>query len=129
MPSREWNGQTVQIPKEVVPHGARSVGEVLCSVDNVHLELLPNVNVSLRIFVRHEPHALAVSRAAVRTDGTRRYVFLFDNGRVHRKDITVGIASPAKYEVLSGLSDGDHVAIPGDVELADGMTVRATEAK
>lgn len=129
MPAREWKGQTEQIPKEVVPHGARSVGEVLCSVDNAQRELLPNVNVALKIFVRHESHALALSRAAVRTDGTRRYVFVIDDGRVHRKDVKVGIASTAKYEVLSGLSEGDHVAIPGDVELADGMAVRATEAK
>ena len=129
MPSREWNGQTEQIPKEVVPHGARSVGEVPCSVDNSRLELLPNVNVSLKIFVRREAHALAVSRAAVRTDGTRRYVFVFGDGRVRRRDVSVGIASAAKYQVLSGLSEGDHVAIPGDVPLADGMTVRATEAK
>jgi HlyD family secretion protein len=129
MPSREWKGRTEQIPKQVVAHGARSVGEVLCSVDNAQLELLPNVNVSLKIFVRQQTHVLAVSRAAVRTDGTRRYVFQFDNGHVRRKDVTVGIASAAKYEVLSGLSEGDRVAIPGDIELKDGTAVRATEAK
>src|SRR6202041_1598811 len=48
-PGRAWSGRTEQIPKQVVPHGMRSVGEVLCSVDNSKLELLPNVNVEVTI--------------------------------------------------------------------------------
>src|SRR5215469_9188332 len=39
MAGRSWVGQIVQVPKQVVPRGSRSVGEVLCSVDNAKLEL------------------------------------------------------------------------------------------
>ena len=42
-PGRIWTGQTEQVPKQVVPRGMRSVGEVLCSIDNAKLELIPNV--------------------------------------------------------------------------------------
>ncbi len=129
MPNREWTGQTLQIPKQVVAHGNRSVGEVLCSVDNDKLELLPNVNVEVRILVRERPNVLAVSRAAVRADGTERYVFRLEDGRLRRRGISVGIASASKYEVLSGLSEGDRVAIPGETDLKDGMVVRAADAK
>ncbi len=34
MPNRIWNGKVEQVPKQVVARGSRSVGEVLCSVDN-----------------------------------------------------------------------------------------------
>jgi len=129
MPSREWAGRTEQIPKQVVARGTRSVGEVLCSVDNNKLELLPNTNVAVKILVRRRSSVLAVARAAVLADGAHRYVFLLDGDHLRRKEITVGIASSAKYEVVSGLSEGDRVAIPGDTALADGMAVRATDAK
>ncbi len=129
MPNRDWTGRTIQIPKQVIAHGNRSVGEVLCSVDNDKLELLPNVNVEVRILVRERTNVLSVSRAAVRVDGAERYVFRVEDGRLRRRDITIGIASASKYEVLSGLSDGDRVAIPGETDLKDGMVVRSADAK
>src|SRR5262249_42305918 len=49
LPDRSWRGQTEVVPKQVVPRGTRSVGELLCSVNNDRLELLPNVNVGVRI--------------------------------------------------------------------------------
>src|SRR3984957_5956225 len=74
-PGRTWTGRTVQLPKQVVPHGVRSVGEVLCSVDNNGLELFPNVNVEVRILVRERHGVLVVPRAAVREQDGHRYVF------------------------------------------------------
>jgi HlyD family secretion protein len=127
-PGQIWNGQTVQIPKEVVPRESRSVGEVLCSVNNSSLELLPNVNVEVKITVRKRRNALLVPRVAVQYD--RRgdhYVFVFDGEKVHRHDISVGIASTTNYEVLSGLALGDKVALPANVTLRNGMDVRAAE--
>ena len=49
LPNRVWIGKTETIPKQVVARGARSVGELLCTVDNDKLELLPNINVNVRI--------------------------------------------------------------------------------
>jgi HlyD family secretion protein len=127
-PGRTWAGRTEQIPKQVVQHGMRSVGEVLCSIDNNKLELLPNTNVEVRILVRERHGALVVPRAAVRDDQGRHYVFVFDSNKIHRRDITVGVASASKYEVLSGLTVDERVAVPGDQDLRDGMNVRAAEA-
>jgi hypothetical protein len=36
----------------------------------------------------------------------------------------VGIADSTNYEVVSGLSAGEMIALPGDVDLKDGMPVR-----
>jgi len=127
-PSRMWTGRTAQVPKQVVARGMRSVGEVLCSVDNSHLELLPNINVQVRIMVRERHGALVVPRAAVREDKGQHFVFVYANNKVHRRDISVGVASASKYEVVSGLSPDDRVALPGVQELTDGMEVRAGEA-
>jgi HlyD family secretion protein len=129
-PGQTWTGRTEQVPKQVVARGTRSVGEVLCSVDNIKLELLPNVNVDVRILVRERPGALVVPRAAVRYDNGQHLVFVYGGDKIHRRDITVGIASAQKYEVTSGLNIGDRVVMPGDQQqLKDGMDVRALEAK
>jgi HlyD family secretion protein len=128
-PGRTWKGRTEQIPKQVVPRGTRSVGEVLCSVNNDKLELLPNINLEVRIEARERQHVILVPRAAVRYDRGQHYVFVFANDKVHRRDISVGIFSAEDYEVLSGLTDGSRVALPGDRVLHDGMDVRAAEAE
>ena len=126
-PGVTWKGRTEQVPKQVVARGMRSVGEVLCSVDNGRLELLPNINVQVRIMVRELHGALVVSRAAVREDNGQHYVFVFQGNTVRRRDISVGVASASKYEVLSGLTTADRIAEPADLELMDGMEVRPGE--
>ena len=129
MPNRIWNGKVEQVPKQVVARGSRSVGEVLCSVDNDKIELLPNVNVEVRILVHEQRGVLVISRSAVRYDQGQHFVLAYDGDAVHRRDIKVGVAGADKYEVLAGLAQGDKVALPGDVDLRDGMKVRAAEAK
>lgn len=129
MPNRIWNGKVEQVPKQVVARGSRSVGEVLCSVDNAKVELLPNVNVEVRILVHEQRGVLVIPRGAVRYDQGQHFVLAYDGEAVHRRDIKVGVGGADKYELLSGLALGDRVALPGDVDLRDGMKVRAVEAK
>lgn len=136
LPNRTWRGKTEVIPKQVVPHGTRSVGELLCSVDNDNLELLPNINVNVRINSRERIGVLSIPRGAVQIDGTHRYVYVITDGtlgvnqtRLEKREIRVGIASATDYEILSGLIEGDKVALPGDVELKDGMAVRVVQTQ
>jgi HlyD family secretion protein len=134
LPNRNWSGRTEQIPRQVVARGTRSVGEVLCSVDNTKLELLPNTNVNVRIHMRERPNAVVVPRGAVRIEGARRFVFVVEEGtlgvkasRLQKREIKVGIASATDFEVLTGLREGEIVALPGEVELRDGLGVRVIE--
>ncbi|MBI3669173.1 MAG: efflux RND transporter periplasmic adaptor subunit [Acidobacteria bacterium] len=134
LPNRLWTGRTEQIPRQVVARGTRSVGEVLCSADNAKLELLPNINVHVRIHMRERPNAVVVPRGAVRIEGARRFVFVVEESRLgvnasrlQKREIRVGIASATNYEVLSGLREGETVALPGEVELRNGLGVRVIE--
>jgi HlyD family secretion protein len=129
LPNRVWIGKTETIPKQVVARGARSVGELLCSVDNAKLELLPNINVNVRINSKERDHVLTVPRGAVEAEGNQRFVFVVKRGdfaktNLEKREIHVGIADAANYEITSGLQEGEMVALPGDVDLKDGMVVR-----
>jgi HlyD family secretion protein len=123
-PGEIWLGKTEEIPKQVVARGARSVGEVLCSIENPKLTLIPNINVSVKILIADRPSALVVPRGAVGFDNKgQRYVFMVDGQRLRRRNIVVGAASTVKYEVLSGLQEGDKVALPGEAILREGMRI------
>jgi HlyD family secretion protein len=133
LPNRNWMGKTQVIPKQVVARGARSVGELLCEVNNDKLELLPNINVNVRINSRERVNVLTVPRGAVDAQGGRRFVFVVlrnalgvGKATLQKREIRVGIADAANYEVLDGLQEGEMVALPGDVDLKDGMPVKIT---
>ena len=131
LPNRTWMGKTQVIPKQVVARGARSVGELLCEVNNDRLELLPNINVNVRINSHERMNVLTVPRGTVEGDGGQRFVFVVlrnalgvGKATLQRREIHVGIADSANYEVLSGLQEGEMVALPGDIDLKDGMPVK-----
>jgi len=131
LPNRTWVGKTETIPKQVVPHGTRSVGELLCAVNNDKVELLPNINVNVRINSRQRMNVLAVPRGAVASEGEHRFVFVVKakqlgvgKSTLEKREIKVGIADATSYEVIGGLQEGEMVALPGDVDLRDGMAVQ-----
>jgi HlyD family secretion protein len=129
MPNRSWSGQVEQVPKQVVPRGARSVGEVLCSINNDKLELLPNINVEVRILVHELHQVLVIPRGSVNSDAAGHFVWVCKEGVVNRRNITIGIASASNYEVVSGLTLGEQVVERTEDEMHDGMKVRPSEAK
>jgi HlyD family secretion protein len=129
LPNRVWTGRTEVIPKQVVPHGTRSVGELLCAVDNQKLELLPNINVDVKIHSNERTNVLTVPRAAVDAESGHRYVFVvtknaLGKSRLSRRELQLGIADSTNFEVVSGLQENEMVALPGDAVLHDGMAVK-----
>ena len=110
-------------PNKWLPHGTRNVGELLCSVSNDRLDLIPNTTVDVRIQISERPDVLVVPRGAVYIDGSKRFVFRVQDDRLHRRDIKVGIANPTMIEVLSGLQQGDVVALPGEVSLKENLRI------
>jgi HlyD family secretion protein len=122
-PGEVWKGRTEVLPKQVVTRGTRSVGELLCSVTNDRQDLLPNITVDVRIQVSERASTLVIPRGAVSIDGDKRFVFRVENNRLQRVPVTVGIANPTKIEILSGLNEGDVVALPGNVSLKQNLRV------
>jgi HlyD family secretion protein len=136
LPSRSWVGKTENVPKQVVQHGTRSVGELLCTVNNEKLELLPNINVNVRINSKERMNVLAVPRGAVEAEAGRRFVFVVKESdlgvgksTLEKREVHVGIADATSYEITSGLKEGEMVALPGDVDLRDGMAVQVVSTE
>jgi len=122
-PDRVWSGRTEVIPKQVVPHLTRNVGELLCSISNQQLELIPNTTVDVRIHLNEKLNVLVIPRGAVLADGGKRYAFVVQDGRLHRREIHVGMSNATLSEVTSGLNENEVVALPGEVRLKDNLRV------
>ena len=128
VPNRVWTGRTERVPKSVVSRGERLVGEVICSVKNDSEQLIPNLDVDVRIQLQSRAHALLVPRQAVQGDRSSRYVFVVRDASVERRPIVIEASNPTNYAIQGGLAEGDRVALPLGVELRDGMRVRVEPA-
>jgi HlyD family secretion protein len=124
LPGRTWTGKTEILPRQVVARGNRNVGELLCSISNEGMELIPNTTIDVRIETSQRENVLVVPRGAVQIEGNRYYVYRLDGGRLRRTEIKAGLSNATHFEVLSGMQEGDTLALPGDVPLKDNMVVR-----
>lgn len=127
LPEQVWQGRTEMVPKQVTMQGLRRVGEVLCSVQNSNLKLIPNLSVDVKIVWSQRQNALVIPRGAVHTEDSQHFVFVVDDDTLHRRNVQLGIADPTVFEVISGLNEKDGVALSGDITLRDGMTVHPVE--
>jgi HlyD family secretion protein len=128
LPNRKWAGTTQQIPRQVVPHGTRSVGELLCTVNNDDQRLIPNTNVSVRIELDQRKSVVLVPRGALVFDKAQRFVFVVqdatENAVLRKQEVQLGISDATNFEVVSGLNTGEVIALPTNIEPKDGMRVR-----
>lgn len=75
-----------------------------------------------------ENRIVVPDRAIVKQPGSGvRYVYLYKDGVVHYREVTLGIRINDEYEVLSGLNDGDEIVVAGQARLADGDNVEVIE--
>ena len=87
-----------------------------------------NTNVNVRINSRERINVLTVPRGTVDTVGGQTFVFVVKDGVgksvLEKRSIRVGIADATNYEVVSGVDVKDVIALPGDADFRDGMTVK-----
>jgi HlyD family secretion protein len=124
MPGRQWKGMVDRMPTQVAPLGTRQVGEVSTIIDNPGHELLPGTNVNAEIRAQVVQNAVVIPAAAIRRENGKTGVYRLEGDRLQWRDVRIGISSAARTQV-SGLQEGDSVALPTDRVLKNGMQVTA----
>jgi HlyD family secretion protein len=128
LPGRSWAGRITQIPRQVVAHGTRTVGELLCAVNNDDQRLIANTIVNVRIELATRTGVLVVPRGAITFEQTRHFVYVVESGTpnsiLHKREVQVGISDSTSYEVLSGVREGEVIALTGNITPTDGMKVQ-----
>lgn len=90
-------------------------------VPNAEGQLKPGMRVSIEL--SDAITALTIPQISVVEEDGSRYAFVVENGVVHRRALTIGQVSPAYYEVLSGIREGERIVITGLNGLQDGEPV------
>lgn len=92
-------------------------------VPNPKLELIPGMYVTAILKLEQKRGALAVPVEAV-SGTTRPTVYLVNAERkIEERPVKLGLQTPAKYEVLSGLNEGDLVMIGSRAQVQVGQQV------
>jgi len=124
-PGRKWSGVVTQMPTEIVALQTRQVGVVTCIIDNPRHELLPGTNVDVVIVSSVVKNAVSIPKQALQSTPEGSGVFKLVHGdRLQWQGVTTGVSNVTNIEIKSGLQPGDRVALPSDVALANGMTVK-----
>jgi RND family efflux transporter MFP subunit len=94
-------------------------------IDNLGHELMPGMYAEATLTLEHRNKALVVPLQTVNQSGDRATIFTVDmNNRLQERPVKLGIQTADEVEVLSGLNEGDRVAISGQNSLKPGTEVR-----
>jgi HlyD family secretion protein len=126
VPGRSWTGSVSSVPSTVKPRGNRNVGETTCLIDNRDLRLLPNINLGVTIVAAEHINVLTLQRDAMHIDDSDPYVFKIVDNHIKRQSIQFSLQNLTRVEITSGVSEGDHVALPAEEmkPLSDGASVK-----
>jgi HlyD family secretion protein len=122
-----WNGHIERTPVTVVTYGTRTVGEVLIKIDDSDGTLLPDTNVTVTVTTSSEPQALTVPREALHSENGKPYVFKVVNDGLKRTSVVTGTINLTQVAIISGLNEGDLVAIgtTNGLPLQEGVPIKA----
>jgi len=110
-PGSEWHGHIARLPATVVTYTTRNVGEVLIDFDGGGDGLLPDTNVTVNVTISSENNALSIPREALHQESGQYFVFKLVNGELKRTSVSIGSPNLTQVPILSGLADGDSVAM------------------
>jgi multidrug efflux pump subunit AcrA (membrane-fusion protein) len=92
-------------------------------VPNPELKLVPGMYADVVLKVEKRSQALAVPTEAV-AGGKKASVYIITaNHEIEERTVTLGLETPDKYEVVSGLNEGDLVMIGNRAQFQPGQKV------
>ncbi len=98
--------------------------EVQISIPNPGYILNPGMFGRAEILLRSIPRALLIPIQAVVNQGDQNFVFIYIDGKAHRRIIQKGLVKDTLVEVTQGVKVGEPVIIAGHGSLKDGMPVQ-----
>ena len=110
-----------------VDPGARTA-LVEAVVPNPGRRLLPGQYVQMQFVTGEQRNALSVPREAVARSGDSASVWVVANDRVERRQVTTGLESQDRVEIVAGLDAGERVVRRGHEGLYAGARIAAMAA-
>ncbi|MGD9817083.1 MAG: efflux RND transporter periplasmic adaptor subunit [Desulfomonilaceae bacterium] len=84
------------------------------SVDNSEGKLRPDMTANVIIFLDQRKGVLTVPNRAIQREGSRKFVYLIENGSIERRYVNTGWKDASYTEILDGLREGNLI-VTGDL--------------
>lgn len=104
---KTFTGTISRFTRQVDDNTRTMITEI--EVPNPNLELMPGMYANVILKVAQRPQALAVPTEAVTGEKTPTVYVVNHDNQIEERAVKLGLETPDKYEVLSGLREGDLV--------------------
>ncbi len=122
---KTFTGAVARFSSEVNQETRTMTTEI--EVDNPNLELVPGMYATVILKLERRSQVLSIPTEALST-GKKSTVFVVNaDNEIEERAVTLGLETPTRYEVTSGLKEGDRVMIGSRSQLF--MKVLAAVAK
>lgn len=92
-------------------------------VENPNLEIVPGMYAAVVLKVEHRTNVLAIPTEAVASAKTSRVDVVNNNNEIEEREVTLGLETPNRYEIISGLKEGEQVVIGNQSQVHGGEKV------
>lgn len=128
---KTYSGEVTHIDKfsqQGVVKGTMSVGFEV-TLDATDDPIYLGSNAKMTIYANKAENALILPTQAVRADKNGDFVYVVQNGAIVRKEITCGIITNGKAEILSGITEADEVVADYQGDVREGTAVITEQAE
>ncbi|MEP0883557.1 efflux RND transporter periplasmic adaptor subunit [Trichocoleus sp. ST-U3] len=97
-------------------------------LDQPTRRLIPSSQVSVEIILQQRQNVVVLNTEAIQRSGSKPFVWVRDQGKAQKRDVSLGLEGLTTVEVTSGLQPGDSVVLPPpDASLEPGTPVIVQE--
>jgi RND family efflux transporter MFP subunit len=121
--NRTFTGTITRFTRKVAEDTRTMVTEL--EVLNPNLEIDPGMYATVAFEAEERPHSLAIPIQASASGGTTRVLIVNANHEIEDRPVTLGLETSSRYEVVSGLQEGDLVMLGNPDQLKPGQKVEA----
>ena len=98
------------------------------SLPNANGKVRPGMYARVTMNYGTVKHVVVPDNAIIKQQGSGdRFVYIYKDGKVAYRRVELGRRMGDKYELISGVEDGDMVVVVGYTKLKDGMEVQVIE--
>ncbi len=121
---KAYNGEVSKISGTATKNNnGVAVVDTIIKITNPDDDIILGVEANNKIHAQKADNALVLPYEYVQTDSEGDYVLVYEDGKVVRKNVTIGIASSTEAQITEGLSAGEKIITSGYDTLTDGMSV------
>jgi RND family efflux transporter MFP subunit len=90
---------------------------------NPNLEIIPGMYATVVLNVENRPQSLAIPIQTSPSGGKTKVLVVNANHEIEERPVTLGLETPSRYEVVSGLREGELVVMDNPAQLKPGQKV------